>query len=197
MTTIPTTGRTVARPLEQAELPGAMLSTTAAKALAVLRITTGFVFLWAFLDKMFGLHYSTPTARAWINGGSPTKGFLSSVDAGPFQSIAHTMAGTWWADSLFMLGMLAVGIALIAGVGLRISAISGGLIMTMMWLTEFPPAQHTATGAPTASTNPITDYHLIYAAVLIVLAAAYAGHTWGLGRRWATLPFVQKHRWLI
>jgi thiosulfate dehydrogenase [quinone] large subunit len=197
MATIPTTSRTVERPLEQAELPGAMLSTTAAKALAVLRIATGFVFLWAFLDKMFGLHYSTPTARAWINGGSPTKGFLSSVDVGPFQSIAHTIAGTWWADSLFMLGMAAVGIALIAGIGLRISAIAGGLIMAMMWLTELPLAQHTATGTASGSTNPITDYHLIYATALIVLAAAYAGHTWGLGRRWATLHIVQKYRWLI
>jgi thiosulfate dehydrogenase [quinone] large subunit len=197
MTTIPHASRTVDRPLEQAEMPGAMLSTPAAKALAVLRVATGFVFLWAFLDKMFGLQYSTPTARAWINGGSPTKGFLSSVDVGPFQSIAHTIAGAWWANSLFMVGMLAVGVALIAGVGLRIAAISGGLIMAMMWLTELPLAQHTATGAASGSTNPVTDYHLIYAAVLIVLAAAYAGHTWGLGRRWAKLSFVQKHRWLI
>jgi thiosulfate dehydrogenase [quinone] large subunit len=197
MSTIPTTSRTVERPLEQAELPGAMLSTTAAKALAVLRIGTGFVFGWAFLDKMFGLHYSTPTARAWINGGSPTKGFLSSVDVGPFQSIAHTIAGARWADSLFMLGLAAVGIALIAGIGLRISAIAGGLIMAMMWLAELPLAQHTATGSASGSTNPITDYHVIYAAVLIVLAAGYAGHTWGLGRRWAKIPIVQKYRWLI
>jgi thiosulfate dehydrogenase [quinone] large subunit len=197
MTTIRTNERTIARPLEQAELPGAMLSTPAAKALAVLRVTTGFVFLWAFLDKTFGLHYSTPSARAWVNGGSPTKGFLSSVDAGPFQSVAHSIAGTWWADGLFMVGMFAVGIALIAGIGLRVSAVSGGLIMANMWLAEFPLAQHTATGTASGSTNPITDYHLIYIAVLIVLAAAYAGHTWGLGRRWAKLPIVQKNRWLI
>jgi thiosulfate dehydrogenase [quinone] large subunit len=96
-----------------------------------------------------------------------------------------------------MLGMAAVGVALIAGIGLRISAIAGGLIMAMMWLTEFPLAQHTATGTASGSSNPITDYHLIYAAVLIVLAAAYAGQTWGLGRRWAKLPIVQKYRWLI
>lgn len=197
MTTIPNPSRTLARPLEQAEVPGAMISTTAARALAGLRIATGFVFLWAFLDKTFGLHYSTPSARAWINGGSTTKGFLSSVDVGPFQAVAHTIAGTWWADSLFMVGMLAVGVALIAGIGLRVSAVSGGLIMAMMWLAEFPVAQHTATGTTSGSTNPITDYHLIYTVVLIVLAAAYAGHTWGLGRRWAALPFVQKHRWLI
>ncbi len=38
---------------------------------AVLRISMGFVFVWAFLDKTFGLGYGTPSARL-INGGSPT-----------------------------------------------------------------------------------------------------------------------------
>ena len=27
--------------------------------LALLRIAVGFIFLWSFLDKTFGLHYST------------------------------------------------------------------------------------------------------------------------------------------
>ncbi|HWB36455.1 MAG TPA: hypothetical protein VHA75_10575 [Rugosimonospora sp.] len=183
--------------LETAEAPGSMLTHTAAKALAVLRISTGFVFLWAFLDKTFGLGYSTPSAKAWIHGGSPTKGFLSSVDIGPVQSLAHTMAGTWYANWLFMLGMLGVGLALIAGVGLRVAAVSGAIIMAAMWFFEFPLAQHTSAGAASGSTNPITDYHFIYAVVLVVLAATYAGHTWGLGRIWAKLPFVQRNRWLI
>ncbi|WP_432839527.1 hypothetical protein [Dactylosporangium sp. CA-092794] len=188
---------TSAHHLERVEAPGSMLTKTAAKALAVLRYATGFIFLWAFLDKTFGLGYSTPEAKAWINGGNPTKGFLASVDAGPLQGFFHTIAGTWYANWLFMLGMLGIGIALFAGIGLRIAAVSGTIIMAGMWLAEFPLAQHTAKGAATGSTNPITDYHFIYAAVLIVLAAAYAGHTWGLGRWWAKLPFVQKNRWLI
>ena len=78
-----------------------------AKWLAVLRIATGLIFLWAFLDKLFGLGYATPSAKAWIAGGSPTKGFLSSVDVGPFTTAFHAIAGTWWADWLFMLGLLA------------------------------------------------------------------------------------------
>ena len=44
-------------------------------------------------------------------GGSPTKGFLSSVDVGPFTTAFHAIAGTWWADWLFMLGLLGVGVA--------------------------------------------------------------------------------------
>jgi thiosulfate dehydrogenase [quinone] large subunit len=183
--------------LEHVEAPGSMLTTSAAKALAVLRISLGFVFLWAFLDKTFGLGYSTPSAKAWIHGGSPTKGFLSSVDVGPFQSMFHSMAGTWFANALFMLAMLAVGVALIAGIGLRIAAGAGVLVLAMMWFAEFPLAQHTASGEASGSSNPITDYHFVYAAGLVVLALTYAGHTWGLGRWWAGLPLVQKNRWLI
>ncbi|GIF18818.1 thiosulfate dehydrogenase [quinone] large subunit [Actinoplanes tereljensis] len=188
---------TATHALEYVEAPGSMLTAAAAKALAVLRISTGFVFLWAFLDKTFGLGYSTPSAKAWINGGSPTKGFLSSVDVGPFQSMFHTMAGTWYANGLFMLAMLAVGIALIAGIGMRIAAGAGVLVLAMMWFAEFPLAQHTASGEASGSSNPIIDYHFVYAVGLVVLALTYAGHTWGLGRRWAQLTFVQKNRWLI
>src|SRR3984885_3928839 len=133
--------------LEHVEAPGAMLTTAAAKLLAALRIATGFVFLWAFLDKTFGLGYSTASGKAWIHGGSPTRGVLKSVDVGPFQSAFHSIAGTWWADWLFMLGMLGVGVALIAGVGLRLAAGAGALIMAMMWFAEFPLAQHTSAGA--------------------------------------------------
>lgn len=183
--------------LEQVEAPGSMLTGTAAKGLAVLRVATGAVFLWAFADKTFGLGYSTPSAKAWINGGSPTKGFLSSVDVGPSQGFFHDIAGTWYANWAFMLGLLGIGLALVAGIGLRVSAVSGTVMMAMMWLAEFPLARHTAGGAPSGSSNPLVDYHVVYAVVMIVLAAAYAGHTWGLGRRWARLSIVQRNRWLI
>ena len=194
-----TTGRSHAAHLEQVEAPGSMLTKTAARALAVLRISTGFVFLWAFLDKTFGLGYSTPSAKAWINGGSPTKGFLSSVDVGPgwLQDFFHNIAGTPWANWLFMLGLLGIGAALILGVTMRMAAIAGVVLMAFMWLAEFPIAQHTSAGAASGSVNPLVDYHVIYAIVMVALAATYAGMTWGLGRMWARLPFVSRHRWLI
>jgi thiosulfate dehydrogenase (quinone) large subunit len=176
---------------------GSMITSTASKALAVLRIATGFVFLWAFLDKTFGLNYSTPSAKSWLDGGSPTKGFLSSVEVGPFQSLFHTIAGAGWANWMFMLGLLGIGSALIAGVAVRLAALAGVAMMTLMWLAEFPLAQHTSTGTPSGSVNPITDYHFIYAIVLVVLAATYAGTTWGAGRAWARMLFVQRHRWAL
>jgi thiosulfate dehydrogenase [quinone] large subunit len=157
----------------------------------------GFEFLWAFLDKTFGLGYATPSARAWINGGSPTKGFLSNVAVGPFESTFHAWAGAAWADWLFMVGLLGIGLALIFGIGLRIAAVSGTLMMLGMWAAEWPLAKFTSAGEPSMSTNPIVDYHIIYALALIALAVTYAGHTWGLGRLWASVPFVHRNRWLI
>lgn len=65
---------------------------------AVMRIATGLVFVWAFLDKLFGLGYATPGERAWLNGGSPTKGFLSGIDHGPFADMFRGWAGATWAD---------------------------------------------------------------------------------------------------
>ncbi|MFI0960805.1 hypothetical protein ACH4S8_05230 [Streptomyces sp. NPDC021080] len=170
--------------------------TVPAYALASLRLLTGFVFLWAFLDKTFGLGYATPSGRGWADGGSPTKGFLSTVAAGPMESTFHAWAGAAWADWLFMLGLLGIGVALVGGVAMRLAAVAGTAMTALMWMAEWPPARHLSDGAPSMSTNPFADYHLVYAAVLIVLAATAAGDTLGAGRLWARLPFVRDHRWL-
>ncbi|QWA25693.1 hypothetical protein [Streptomyces osmaniensis] len=174
----------------------AVTASVAAYVLASLRLLTGFVFLWAFLDKTFGFGYATPSGKGWIDGGSPTKGFLSGVAAGPMESTFHDWAGAAWADWLFMLGLLGVGLALILGIGLRLAAVAGTLMMALMWVAEWPPAKHLSDGSPSMSTNPFADYHVVYAVVLIAFAAVGAGAVWGLGRAWARLPFVSRNPWL-
>ncbi|MFF9624633.1 hypothetical protein [Streptomyces griseosporeus] len=169
---------------------------TGAYAFAALRLLTGFVFLWAFLDKTFGFGYATPSGKGWIDGGSPTKGFLSGVAAGPMESTFHSWAGDTWADWLFMLGLLGIGTALTAGIALRLAAVAGTAMMALMWVAEWPPARHLSDGSASMSTNPFADYHLVYAVALIALAAVGAGATWGLGERWARLPLVEHHPWL-
>ena len=187
-------------PMNRAEFTAAPTTTTtrtAGKLIAVLRIAMGLLFGWAFLDKLFGLGYATTSTNAWINGGSPTKGFLSGVDHGPFQTMFTNWAGQTWADWLFMLGLAAISAALLAGIGLRITAVAGTLMLLLMWAADWPPARHTSTGELTRSTNPILDDHIIYALILITLAALSAGAVWGLGTRWANLDIVRRNRWLI
>jgi thiosulfate dehydrogenase [quinone] large subunit len=164
--------------------------------LAVSRIAVGFIFLWAFLDKTFGLGYSTAGAKAWINGGSPTSGFLGHVETGPFRTFFTSLAGSSIVDTLFMAGMLGVGLALILGIGLRVSAVVATFIMVAMYVAEWPLATMTFEGQPSGSTNPLVDYHLIYALVAILAAVYAAGHTWGLGRIWESTSLVKRLPWL-
>ena len=153
---------------------------------AALRIVLGFTFFWAFLDKLFGLGYATPSERAWINGGSPTKGFLANSADGPFASLYKDIAGAGWADWLFMIGLAGIGIALLFGIGMRVAAVSGVVLYLMMWSVVLPP-----------ETNPVVDDHIIGALALLGLALVHAGDTFGFGRWWKQQPIVARNRWLI
>jgi thiosulfate dehydrogenase [quinone] large subunit len=160
-----------------------------------LRLALGFEFLWAFLDKTFGLGYATPSAKAWIHGGSPTSGFLSHANVGPFQGAFRSLAGEPGVDSLFMLGMLGIGVAFLLGVALRPAALSGALMLLFMWAAVWVPAK-TADGVPTGSNNPLVDDHVV-GLFAFLLVGAMAAHSVGfLGRRWAALPVVKAHAWL-
>ncbi|MFC7382263.1 hypothetical protein [Sphaerisporangium rhizosphaerae] len=149
---------------------------------ALARIAIGWVFLWAFLDKLFGWGFATPSARAWINGGSPTTGFLKGTTEHAFGGFFSGLAGQAWVDWLFMAGLAGIGAALILGAGMRIAAATGGLLLVFMWAAELP-----------LTTNPFVDEHIIYAIVLAGLALAGAGDTLGIGRWWSGTAIVRRH----
>ncbi|MFC6607869.1 DoxX family membrane protein [Amorphoplanes digitatis] len=181
---LPTARHTTAGP--DTALSGTGSAATAARyLLAGIRLALGWIFLWAFLDKLFGLGHSTVAAKAWINDGSPTAGFLGKSATGPFTGFYHSIAGSAVADALFMAALLGIGVALLLGIGMRIAAGAGALLMVLMWTAVLPP-----------SSNPFMDDHLIYAAVLVVLALLGAGNTLGLGRWWAATPLVRRNTWL-
>jgi thiosulfate dehydrogenase [quinone] large subunit len=162
------------------------------RVLAVLRMGLGSIFLWAFLDKMFALGFSTGRLEdgsidffaqggAALNGGSPTLGFLKFGSRGPLASFWQGIAGETWLNVLFMTVLAGVGLALLLGIGLRIAAISGSLLMLGMWSVALWPENH-----------PFVDDHIIMALVLVVLALTAAGSTWGLGARWSRTRLVQR-----
>lgn len=151
-------------------------------AVAVVRVLLGFVFFWAFLDKTMGLGFATPAAGAWVNGGSPTNGFLAHVN-GPWAEFFHGLAGNAFVDWLFMLGLLGIGMALILGVGLRLAAIAGTILLVMMWLASMP-----------MTNNPLIDDHIVYAAMLWVFA--FAPRKWSLVEQWLQTPVVKRNPWL-
>ena len=172
--------------------PSGTANKVARYAWVVARLSIGFEFLWAFLDKLLALGYATGKdpktgvidrfgPAAWIQDGSPTKGFLINVK-GPFKGLFKPMAGATWANWLFMIGLLAIGVALMLGIGMRIAAGSGALLLVFMWMALLP-----------LSNNPFMDDHLIYAVVLVGLAAVHAGDIFGFGRSWARSDIVQRY----
>jgi thiosulfate dehydrogenase [quinone] large subunit len=170
------------------------------RSLAALRIAFGLTFLWAFLDKTFALGFSTGAQfaedgsragtdfmaqdAAWLNGGSPTEGFLTfGVPAdNPFHGFFTSLAGQTWVDWLFMAGLLGVGVTLLLGVGMRIGTAAGALMYAFMYAASLPLAN-----------NPVVDDHLIGVISMAVLVFGAAGTTWGLGRWWNRTGLVRKY----
>jgi thiosulfate dehydrogenase [quinone] large subunit len=163
----------------------------AARIWALLRISLGLVFLWAFLDKLLALGFATGRSDngsvdffgpdAWINGGSPTSGFLLHGTDGPMASLFRDIAGTPIVDWLFMLGMLGVGMALLLGIGMRVAAVAGAAQMLLI-----------RAASPVPENNPIVDEHIIYALALFALLFAAAGDHWGFGKAWRRTRVVQR-----
>ena len=150
---------------------------------AATRLCLGWTFLWPFMDKAFGLGHETPSANAWFSGGNPTKGFLSG-SVGPFSGIYHDIAGAGLVNVLFMVGLLGIGVALLLGIAMWPACIAGATMLMLMWTASLPPEN-----------NLFMDDHIIYALVLIGLAAVGAGKTLGLGEWWARTEVVQRYSW--
>lgn len=127
-----------------------------------LRLVMSFIFLWAFFDKLFGLGFSTKPVGSWINGGSPTAGFLSYAVKGPYADFFHSLSGMVIVDWLFMLGLLFVGLTLLFNKYLKWGVVAGSTMLLLMYLSLLLPEN-----------NPIIDDHIVYILVLIILAINY------------------------
>jgi thiosulfate dehydrogenase (quinone) large subunit len=152
----------------------------------LLRLSMGLIFLWAFVDKLWGLGFATPAERAWTLGGSPTTGFLTNAVHGPFAGFFNSLAGSGLVDWLFMLGLLFVGVTLTLGIMVRLGAYTGALMFALMYLAVgIQPENH-----------PFIDDHLTNFLVMLGFAFSTPGRYFGLGNKWWNTPLVQKYPWL-
>jgi thiosulfate dehydrogenase [quinone] large subunit len=159
---------------------------------ALLRMSLGFVFLWAFLDKLLGLGFSTckdkltgdvtvSCSDAWVNGGSPTTNFLNNAVTGPFTDFYHHLAGVAWVDWLFMLGLLFAGVGLLFGVFTRAASLVGIVMVLLMYSALLWP-----------SNTPLIDEHIIYALVLFGVAMVDEHQVWGYRGWWHKTSLAKK-----
>ena len=84
-----------------------------------------------------------------------------------------------------MLGLLAIGLPLVLGIGVRIGASVGVVMLLLMYTAGFMPPEH----------NPFLDEHIIHAVIMIGLVVVRPGRYLGLGGWWANTRLVR--RWGI
>ena len=184
---------------------------------AAARISIGFVFLWAFLDKNFGWQYTTP-GRSGLDvrhrrrqphvrvpdvryqPRRPLAGFFNSLGESAGVASAEGAPVLYpgsWVNWAFMLALLGIGISLMIGFMVRIGSIGGVALLLAMWLAEAPWANtiDPETGQGSFN-NPFMDDHIIYAIVLVMLMLFTAERTFGVGKWWQSTSLVQRHPWL-
>ncbi|MCH7745626.1 MAG: hypothetical protein IIC84_06090 [Chloroflexi bacterium] len=149
----------------------------------LLRLSLGWTFFWGFIDKLFGLGFATGSEGAWINGGSPTNGFLAFATKGPLAEFYGGMAGNAVVDWMFMIGLLVIGLPLLLGVGVKLAGYVGAAMLMLMYTAGFIFPEH----------NPFMDEHIVYAIIMIGLTVAGAGRYLGLGGIWTRTKLVKKY----
>jgi thiosulfate dehydrogenase [quinone] large subunit len=84
-------------------------------------------------------------------------------------------------------GHLLIGVSLVFGLMVRISASFGIVLMLIYWMAhmDWPFIEN--------KNNLILDYHIVYAGVLGYLIVKRAGHVFGLDGLAERLQFVERH----
>lgn len=84
-------------------------------------------------------------------------------------------------------GHLLIGLSLLFGFMVRVSAGFGVALMMVYWMAhmDFPYVENT--------NNFILDFHVVYAGILLLLIVKKAGHVWGLDGIVGKIPFFDRH----
>ena len=94
----------------------------------MFRVALGFAFLWATLDKTFGSAMPPHPPRPGSTAAHPPRGSSAASRSAPSRP-PSPQGRDPLANWLFILGLLGIGVALILGIGLRVAAVSGTLMM--------------------------------------------------------------------
>lgn len=153
-----------------------MQNSKAEQALIVFfRLAMGWTFLYAASHQVFDPSWSV------IGFLSHTKTFHPLF--APFTAPSIAPAITF----LVEYGHLLIGLSLVFGLMVRVSASFGTLLMGLYWMAhlDFPYVSN--------KLNFIVDEHIVYAGVLIFLIVKSAGHIWGLDGIVSRMRVVEDH----
>lgn len=150
--------------------------------LSIGRLLLGFSSLFGAIDKMFGIRMTTPEL-AFINGGSPCKGFLMGVSNGPLGFLFEPLVDvSRFVDAIIILALFLMGVALLLGIGRKLCCILGAVLMFIFYLASLPIVE-----------IPFVDFHLIYVAFLLALYHSKSFSILGFGDQWKEIALVKRY----
>jgi len=141
-------------------------------SLFLLRITAGWMFFYAGITKVLDPQWS---AVFYLKGAKLFPSFYAWLLQPDILPMIN-MVNKW--------GLTLLGVSLVFGIFVRFSSVLGAILMLLYY---FP------LGFPYPNAHAyIVDEHIIYAAVLLFLAAIKAGRVWGLENWCSGLPVCSK-----
>jgi len=149
-------------------------------ALAVMRVCIGWMFLWGFLDKMFGLGFQTPNGMGVIDGVSPSS-FVIYASSGIFADLFNSLAGNIVADVLMLSGLLCIGTTLMLGITPKIATVTGTIFFVIMHMVHLPPEN-----------NPVLYSDITLSVGLIAIYYLGGFERLSLLDRWRSTALVRK-----
>jgi thiosulfate dehydrogenase [quinone] large subunit len=167
---------------------------TAAVALAALRVTLGWGFLFAGLSKFLMIGATAPftsfgflkfgTAGTWPGVAEAAEG-APPVIVNPTVDLWVALAGNPTllsiTDTLVEFGQIAIGAALILGLATRFAGIMGALMMGFLTIAAWDFG------------HGIVNQTSLYMVVGLVLAATHAGKVYGLDGILDRVSLVKDH----
>jgi len=149
-------------------------TTTEQRFVLLLRLLMAWTFLYAASHQ--GIFAPGWSIVGFLNN---TKTFnpVFSVFATPSIAPIVTFLVSW--------GHLLIGMSLLVGLMVRVSASFGIMLMLLYWMAhmDFPYIEN--------RNNFIIDYHIVYATVLGYLIYKRAGQVWGLDRLASQVPLFR------
>jgi thiosulfate dehydrogenase [quinone] large subunit len=146
------------------------MTTTEKFFIFIMRILMAWTFLYAASHQVFVPDWSV-------------SGFLTKTKT--FHDFFALFTGPNVAPIITLFvgyGHLLIGLSLLVGLMVRISAAFGIVLLLLYWLAhmDFPYIEN--------PNNFIIDYHIVYASILGFLIYKRAGHVWGLDAVVSRLP---------
>lgn len=139
------------------------------------RFTMAWTFLYAASHQVFDPQFTV------VGFLKQTKTFhdLFSMFTTPIMAPITTF--------LVEYGHLLIGLSLLFGLMVRVSASFGVMLMLIYWMAhmDWPYIDD--------KTNLIIDYHIVYAGALVYLIVKRAGHVWGLDA-WVEKMSIVAHK---